>query len=1621
MKSLKRSIAMLLAVLMLAGLLPAGVIAEELPTVSVEEPEKQAGIIESDPILFPETLTPGEPKAVSLTAGKAKALQFTPESDGYYAFFSQGDTDPRAELYSEGNFLCASDDEGKDNNFYINYQLTAGKTYELKVWFCDSEFSGTFPVTLVKRDPATALNFSVDNIKKVAVKAFFDLVLCAGPENEAIEDVEIKVENEDVLRYEYSDYEYDERKIYVGFTALSSGSTTVTAKTGSGLTSTVEITVLPAAPYTLGETRQVTVPADEWGYSVLCTVTEAGVYQVRCENLPEETGWYTKFIQVETESYVYPGENNQFSLEPGTYYCHTSLTREPGMATTFDFTVNKLLPATAVHVTNEVLVGVVGDTFHVDCEFSPENAIKESYTLTSDNPTVAIPEENETYLHLLSAGTANITVTTQNGLTDTFTLTVSDLPAAEYIYLNHEGTDAYVGVPLQLYVSRDPDISAVEEITWTVTDPELVTVSVDEFDSEYAKFIFSKTGLYTVTAKNESGLTAGCSVTVNETLEFSDTAPLPLSFYNYQTAMAKFTVSEDGWYRIFSEEISSNDLYLIVYDENMEELVWSNGGSSVDFDFEKDRTYYVNIHLSLEEETSFTLKTMSLVPATSFSFSTDSIAGTVHSEFELEWVFGPENAARESLHFELADDSIAEVYEDDFNAVRFHFYKAGTTTFTATTSSGLTATATVTVTEPEALSPGEPKTATVSYERGVSYAFIPEEDGYYTFTFANSDYCSTIIFDDQGNQLSWIDAMHFDSQLELSQGNKYYVSIIPYRSAGSCECTVTIEKALAPTRLEFEFGDSMIDYVGEELYLEYRFGPEGCYGEEVTFTSSHPDVVEITGGAWIYLKAAGTAQVTITSESGLTDIITVISKEIPRLQLDTNTSATINPDTSEYTALFTFTPEEDDVYSLHLSDAQWIYYDVEGDDLYSGGNFQNDSEIINFRLSKDVEYTFAFSYDSAIRNFNIKITKALALETMEIAELPELTDYVEGFEDFYFDGLALRGTLAGGEPVSWECNGSSNYMGGYEVEIESIYNDGQYEKTVVTCGGKTAEFTLNIHENPVERLELVQGTIMSYVENHDGYYNSNWFFYYVEQPNDAMVKIHYKDGSYKTVSFMDEIDYHYTLEWSHNQYEKHWKAGTNETTISYLGKEVILPITVHPNPVESIEYLGDTIEILEHSNGYFNEDGSFYYFPKCLVNASLRVNYKDGSHKTLPFIDSINRYITVDYETHQEEKPWVPGNIYYVDVDYHGASCKIPVTVKENGIDRLELLSAPTAEYYYGDTLYGWMDGEDYYISSLSNTEGLSFRIHYENGSYQDVSHSDLTEELSYNGAEITIDPVENGPHTVGTVPAVLRFFGKALTYDVSLVKSPVSSLEVVELPASVVEDDWQWPDVRGTKIKINYANGTHKTVTFAEENTHFTSPDSPVSYVKTDGSILRIFYDYERDSWIATLMDCTVKLDIPWQDVPAVAKLDLIKFDPDLEGTRVLATYEDGSTQNITLGKVLIKYAEGNFSYGYISSPNGMTFFNWTEYSDVRNYGILTIHNSRFIIPLSSTDLPGDLDENGEVDLDDAIYLLYHVNFSSKYPLSQSADFNSDGNTDLDDAIYLLYHVNFPNKYPLN
>ena len=72
-------------------------------------------------------------------------------------------------------------------------------------------------------------------------------------------------------------------------------------------------------------------------------------------------------------------------------------------------------------------------------------------------------------------------------------------------------------------------------------------------------------------------------------------------------------------------------------------------------------------------------------------------------------------------------------------------------------------------------------------------------------------------------------------------------------------------------------------------------------------------------------------------------------------------------------------------------------------------------------------------------------------------------------------------------------------------------------------------------------------------------------------------------------------------------------------------------------------------------------------------------------------------------------------------------------------------------------------------------------------------------------------------------------------------------------------------------------------------------------------------------------------------------------------------------------------------------------------------------------ILPVCTfADALGDIDGDGNVTSDDAVYLLRHTLFSNIYPLNGFADFDHDGAVTSDDAVYLLRHTLFSGQYPL-
>lgn len=111
------------------------------------------------------------------------------------------------------------------------------------------------------------------------------------------------------------------------------------------------------------------------------------------------------------------------------------------------------------------------------------------------------------------------------------------------------------------------------------------------------------------------------------------------------------------------------------------------------------------------------------------------------------------------------------------------------------------------------------------------------------------------------------------------------------------------------------------------------------------------------------------------------------------------------------------------------------------------------------------------------------------------------------------------------------------------------------------------------------------------------------------------------------------------------------------------------------------------------------------------------------------------------------------------------------------------------------------------------------------------------------------------------------------------------------------------------------------------------------------------------------------------------------------------------------------VETADGSYSFENVSS--GVYTLEISKKNHVTRSYEITVADADVVKDVKIY-LLGDMNGDGLVDSDDAIYLLYYTLLPEYYPINQGGDFNGDGEVNSDDAIYLLYHTLLPDYYPI-
>lgn len=1095
-----------------------------------------------------------------------------------------------------------------------------------------------------------------------------------------------------------------------------------------------------------------------------------------------------------------------------------------------------------------------------------------------------------------------------------------------------------------------------------------------------------------------------------------------------------FIPEETGYYNFYSYN-SYFDTIAYLYDSEMSYLTEDDDSGDANnfllsYYYTAGETYYLEAApLGDDHIGTFSVQIVKPPKAESVEIENgDEMVGWVGVIGVLWAETYPEGSQYDSITWTSDNEDVVTV-DDNGNLLCL---SAGTATVTVTLDNGAFDTCKITVEEPLTLTKEQPVMIEINDKNDEKCAkFVPAETANLrirTFDLSNDNTSRIIIYDADINHIGSSEKGFID--YEFIAGKTYYIITNYSETFDSVSGTyyLGVEDLVPATSICFDMGSEYTGYVNTSKYIDVIYSPENAIQEEFALESSDSEVVSVNAeNNEIVFEKVGSAILTAKTESGLECSCTIDVLDYEDIELNEIKTVYLNGESEIY---YYFTPEEDGYYSFYSSnnsyDTYGTIYDLEMNVITGDDDTGEDLNFdVRWNLEAGVTYILGsrFLNQDNVGTYDICIEKSKYITDMEIISMPEQTEFVEGnASNIDYQGLMLKLIWSNGTTTEWEYTEDWYINDDEYIELDES-NLEETGEAVLSLGGASVILQFTIIENPVKYIELVSGTKYTYVENYNGHVvgelDESFFYYYTIWPNDAVIKIVYKNGESTTAYVGDEVDGYY-INWEDNQYNKPWVVGSeNESTISYFGHTVNLPITVKENKVESIEVVSGKLTVVENSYGFMMEEGDFYYYFDMPEDIVMKINYVDGTSKTALFTDEVDGQ-WFGTEDNQHEKPWILGDDNNLTISYLGKEAPLTVSVIPNPVDYIKINSAPTKEYIYGDSEYGYLYENGDYEFYPSDISGISFTVYYHDGTSKTFTDDDADEDGKINGYYYEFNFDYGTLSEVGDFAVEFTYMGKTAEYTVVLKESPVKSIEVTKSPDKTDYIEFYTPDFIGTEFTITYTDNKTKVVTLTEDNLVYDyNPDfGELLYeVDIDGFALSIepYYD-ETNYYVVEYLGirCEIK-DIVFWPSKDINKIELDNVSQTGEGMSVNITYTDMTTENFKIDIVDMFDLGDNSIIAYSKTSNGiLRYYIETEVDEkgkALRYKVEIL--GRTIIVEAPEVESGDTNNDGSIDNKDYALLMQYLNGWDVTIVAESADVNADGSIDNKDYALLMQYLN--------
>ena len=335
--------------------------------------------------------------------------------------------------------------------------------------------------------------------------------------------------------------------------------------------------------------------------------------------------------------------------------------------------VNNGVEVTNIRLSKTSAEAKVGDKISIDATITPTNATRQKLTWTSSNESIATVSYGT--VTALKPGTVTITARSENGISASCTITISEKPVTvTKITLSKTFTTLYVGQTEKITVNLSPSNVSDKTVTWYSENQQIVTVTSDGVLKGVS------VGTTEVSAKSSNGKVATIKVRVE-----SGVTSISLNKTSISLNIGK------------TEKLVATVLPSNAQDKS---VTWSSSDNSIATVSNGTVTAIKPGTVTITAKTSngkvATCKVVvnnPYIAVTDIKLNITNSTIKVGETISLVATITPANATNKSVTWSSSDNSIATVSN---NGVVTGI-KAGTATITAKSSSGKIATSKITV------------------------------------------------------------------------------------------------------------------------------------------------------------------------------------------------------------------------------------------------------------------------------------------------------------------------------------------------------------------------------------------------------------------------------------------------------------------------------------------------------------------------------------------------------------------------------------------------------------------------------------------------------------------------------------------------------------------------------------------------------------------------------------------------------------------------------------------------------------------------------------------------------------------------------------------------------------